>query len=96
MEEDYNTTSELLNQSVSVCESWITTCQQLTQIFWPNYSLHTWTDTPHTPENLQELISRLKEVLAITPFFVVYSYFLFIDLEHSNNPQTNNTTFNKQ
>lgn len=62
MAEEYNIVNDVLNQCISASESWMSTCKQLTQIFWPNYSLHTWTDEPHTPENLQELNARLKEV----------------------------------
>lgn len=62
LDDDYNIVSETLNQCISVSESWIYTCKQLTQVFWPNYSLHTWSDSAHIPENLEELISRLNEV----------------------------------
>lgn len=83
LEEEYNTISATLNQCISVSETWVTTCKQLTQVFWPNYSLHTWTDEPHVPENLDQLISRLKEVIIYTilsllnnPDFVRFSTFV--------------------
>ncbi|KAF5303585.1 hypothetical protein FQR65_LT08186 [Abscondita terminalis] len=61
----FNAVSELLQQSITVVNHWSSSCKQLTQIFWPNYSMHTWSGDPYVPQNLLNLSNRLKEILNI-------------------------------
>ncbi|KAK4887690.1 hypothetical protein RN001_003961 [Aquatica leii] len=61
----YNSVSELLQQCMTVVNHWASSCKQLTQIFWPNYSMHTWSGDPYVPQNLVNLANRLQEILDI-------------------------------
>ena len=60
--EDFNTVRDTLEQCISVAHRWIASCKQLTEVFWPNYSLHAWTGEPFVPQQLSNLEARLKEV----------------------------------
>lgn len=59
---DYASVSDILEQSITVGKKWISTCTHLTQLFWPNYSLHPWTGDSYTPPSLSDLVKRLEEV----------------------------------
>lgn len=60
--DEFNAVSDLLTHSIRISEHWMLTCKQLTEIFWPNYSLNPWTDTPHEAQKLKELRNRIQEV----------------------------------
>ncbi|KAK5644080.1 hypothetical protein RI129_007925 [Pyrocoelia pectoralis] len=62
---EFNATTELLEQCITIVNHWASSCKQLTQIFWPNYSLHTWSGDPYVPQSLVDLKNRLQEVLNI-------------------------------
>ncbi|XP_060532310.1 cytoplasmic dynein 2 heavy chain 1 isoform X2 [Cylas formicarius] len=60
---DYHIVSDRLLQSISLGDKWLTTCKQLTAIFWPNYSANPWNESPYTPSALLHFLLRMKEVL---------------------------------
>lgn len=66
--ENYIDVSTFLQQAIAIGDRWIGICKELTEIFWPNYSLHVWTGEPFIPESLIHLIDRLKEVFC---FFIL-------------------------
>lgn len=61
-EEDYIIVNDLLEQCINTGKKWNSACTHLTQLFWPNYSLHPWTGESYTPQSLSDLINRLEEV----------------------------------
>lgn len=63
--EDFIEISNLLQQCINIANRWITSCKELTEIFWPNYSLHLWSGDPYIPENLVNLLNKLKELLNV-------------------------------
>lgn len=62
---DYNEANEILLQCISATNKWRSSCRELTEIFWPNYSLHMWNGKPYVPQNLNNLVKRLEEVIYI-------------------------------
>lgn len=58
---DFSEVSQLLQQSIALIKHWETSCKQLTEIFWPNYSLNAWTGDAYVPQGLLDLINRLGE-----------------------------------
>nr|XP_022905741.1 cytoplasmic dynein 2 heavy chain 1 [Onthophagus taurus] len=62
---DFNTAYDILNICTTVGNKWITSCKQLTEVFWPNYSLHIWTGESFVPTNLKHLINGLEKILNI-------------------------------
>ncbi|KAK9747136.1 Dynein heavy chain, N-terminal region 1 [Popillia japonica] len=63
--EDFNVVRDGLEQCLSTGNRWINTCKQLTQIFWPNYSLHAWTGDYFVPMNLVDAVNGIQEVYDI-------------------------------
>lgn len=63
--EDFTEISNILQQCLNIGHRWIRSCKELTEIFWPNYSLHLWSGESYVPENLINLTKRLKEVLKV-------------------------------
>lgn len=61
-DEEYVIANDLLSQYEDIIAKWLETCRELTQIFWPSYSLHTWNDVPYKPMDLVDLSSRIQEV----------------------------------
>ncbi|KAG8276877.1 Cytoplasmic dynein 2 heavy chain 1 [Homalodisca vitripennis] len=47
------------------CNKWIQTCERLTTLFWPNYSLHRWSGLPYRPVHISRFYMRLEEILNI-------------------------------
>ena len=48
-----------------MCEKYISTCEQLTTLYWPNYGTHQWTGGQYKPEHAINVLNRLKEVLSL-------------------------------
>lgn len=63
--EDYVLVSDILEQSINVGKKWNSACTHLTQLYWPNYSLHPWTGDSYTPQNLLDLVTRLEKVIML-------------------------------
>ncbi|XP_063237932.1 cytoplasmic dynein 2 heavy chain 1 [Bacillus rossius redtenbacheri] len=64
-EESFNIVEESLNKSISICDKWITSCERLTSLLWPNYTPHPWSGNPFSPTYTQGFASRLREVLQL-------------------------------
>lgn len=64
---------ERLNQYISICSKWLSSCQQLTEIFWPNYSANPWRDEVYQPESLTELNNIFQEVRVIVGIKTVFN-----------------------
>ncbi|XP_066245842.1 cytoplasmic dynein 2 heavy chain 1 [Euwallacea similis] len=63
--DEYNTILEKLTQSISLCDKWLSTCQQLTGLFWANHEVNPWKDEVYQPLNLGKFIATLREILNI-------------------------------
>ena len=46
-------------------EKYISTCEQLTTLYRPNYGPHQWTGGQYKPEHAINVLNRLKEVLSL-------------------------------
>lgn len=62
---DYNENIEMLNTCKRICDKWIKTCEQLTMLYWPNYTYHKWIGSKHLPENLISFSNHVKQVCTI-------------------------------
>ncbi|XP_030763708.1 cytoplasmic dynein 2 heavy chain 1 [Sitophilus oryzae] len=63
--DEYNQISELLIQSIAIGEKWLSSCKQLTELLWPNYSSNPWKEVEYQPPDFVRFIEQLKEVLKI-------------------------------
>lgn len=52
----------LLSDCLKVIQTWNSACETLTETYWPNYALHTWTGKPYVPQFCVNFQTRLKEV----------------------------------
>jgi len=59
---DHNENIELLNECKRNCNKWIKTCEQLTMLYWPNYSYHKWIGPKYLPKNLITFSNHVEEV----------------------------------
>lgn len=75
--EDFNVVRDGLEQCLSTGNRWINTCKQLTQIFWPNYSLHAWTGDYFVPMNLVDAVNGIQEVSMLIILYKQQDNFLF-------------------
>ena len=55
----------LIFQGIGLCEKYISTCEQLTTLYWPNFVTHKWEGGPYKPEHAINVHNRLKEVLSL-------------------------------
>lgn len=62
---DYDENIELLNLCKRNCDKWIKTCEQLTVLYWPNYSYHKWIGPKYLPTNLIAFSKHVEEVCVI-------------------------------
>ncbi|KAG5867052.1 hypothetical protein JTB14_004846 [Gonioctena quinquepunctata] len=62
---EYLDIADALLQHISVCEKWLTSCKQLTEIFWPNYPANPWKEKSYQPEELVVSVSMLHKILNI-------------------------------
>lgn len=75
---DFTCADNLLRECTFVAEYWISTCTQLTQDFWPNYSVHAWIGKPVIPQNLSDLVSRIKQVCI---YVIVTNLIKFVEVQ---------------
>lgn len=59
---DYNENIDILKMCKLTCNKWIETCEQLTVLYWPNYSYHKWIGSKYLPENLISFLNHIEEV----------------------------------
>jgi len=59
---DYNENIDVLKMCLKTCNKWIKTCEQLTMLYWPNYTYHKWIGPKFLPENLITFSNHIKEV----------------------------------
>ncbi|XP_076274081.1 dynein cytoplasmic heavy chain beethoven isoform X2 [Rhynchophorus ferrugineus] len=64
-EDDFNRIGDLLSQSISVCDKWLGSCKQLTELLWPNYTANPWKGAPYQPRELTQFQGHLRQVLKI-------------------------------
>ncbi|XP_074038391.1 dynein cytoplasmic heavy chain beethoven [Leptinotarsa decemlineata] len=57
--------ADALLQQISVGQKWLTSCKQLTEIFWPNYPSHPWKENVYQPDELVRTVSLLQKILNI-------------------------------
>ncbi|XP_044749353.1 cytoplasmic dynein 2 heavy chain 1 [Coccinella septempunctata] len=65
LSEEYASVSDLLTQHISLGEKWLSSCNNLTHIFWSNYADHMWDEPPYEVADLKNFVHRLKEILSI-------------------------------
>lgn len=59
---EYNEIADQIQQQILIDDKWLTTCKQLTEIFWPNYGLNPWKEGVYQPVDLKIFLSVLQEV----------------------------------
>lgn len=59
---DYNENIDILKICKTTCDKWIKTCEQLTVLYWPNYSYHKWIGPKYLPENLISFSNHIEQV----------------------------------
>ncbi|XP_056634261.1 cytoplasmic dynein 2 heavy chain 1 [Diorhabda sublineata] len=62
---EYSEISEALFQEIALGDKWLTSCKQLTEIFWPNYGLNPWKDKVYQPFELTNTVAVLRKILEI-------------------------------
>lgn len=70
---------ELLNTCQRACRKWVTTCEQLTVLYWPNYSHHKWVGPKYSPENLIAFSDHVEEVRELEAPAGGYTIIIVID-----------------
>ncbi|XP_050308266.1 cytoplasmic dynein 2 heavy chain 1-like [Anthonomus grandis grandis] len=63
--DDYNKVLEKSVQCITLAEKWLTTCTQLTGLFWPNYIMNPWKEDVYQPIELLQFVSTLREVINV-------------------------------
>ncbi|CAG9772440.1 unnamed protein product [Ceutorhynchus assimilis] len=63
--DEFNKIIEKCVQSLTLGEKWLTTCKQLTGLFWPNYSGNPWKDDVYQPGELVQFVTTIREVMSI-------------------------------
>ena len=48
-------------QGIGLCEKYISTCEQLTTLYWPNFVTHRWEGGPYKPEHAINVHNRFVE-----------------------------------
>lgn len=69
---DHGDNIDLLKMCQRACDKWNKTCEQLTVLYWSNYSYHKWTGPKHSPENLiafSDRIDQVRRIIRIKIFF---------------------------
>lgn len=61
-DEDYNANVDMLKTCKRACNKWIKICEQLTVLYWPNYSHNKWISSKYLPENLISFSDHINEV----------------------------------
>lgn len=59
---DHNENIDVLKMCMKTCTKWIKTCEQLTMLYWPNYTYHKWIGPTILPKNLVTFFNHIKEV----------------------------------
>lgn len=59
---EYSENIDVLNMCKRICSKWIRICEQLTLIYWPNYSYHKWNGPTYSPESLISYSNHIQEV----------------------------------
>lgn len=72
---DHNENIDVLKMCHRSCEKWIKTCEQLTTLYWPNYSYHKWIGPKYSPGNLKSFADHIEEVgfMKINSFIILIS-----------------------
>jgi hypothetical protein len=45
-------------KGIGLCEKYISTCEQLTTLYWPNQPIHKWEGGPYKPEHAINVHNR--------------------------------------
>ncbi|KAL1506398.1 hypothetical protein ABEB36_005769 [Hypothenemus hampei] len=59
---DYNEILEKCSRSINLGDKWLTTCKQLTGLYWPSHFSNPWKEEPYEPAELIQIVSTLREV----------------------------------
>lgn len=59
---DHKENVDVLKICKRACDKWTKTCEQLTTLYWPNYSKHKWIGPKHLPTNLISFSDHINEV----------------------------------
>lgn len=59
---DFNENIDMLKMSKRICNKWIKTCEQLSMLYWPNYSYHKWIGPKYLPESIISYSKHIQEV----------------------------------
>jgi len=59
---EHNENIDMLKMCMKMCNKWIKTCEQLTMLYWPNYTYHKWNGPTFLPKNLITFSNHIKEV----------------------------------
>lgn len=62
---DHNENIDVLKMCKKTCNKWTKTCEQLTMLYWLNYSYHKWVGPKYSPENLISFSNYIEEVSII-------------------------------
>lgn len=84
---DSNENIDFLVTCKRACDKWAKTCEQLTTLYWPNYSGHKWTGPKYSPGDLISFAEHLGQVwtrkkASITVGFAVVTRVRFCVLDH--------------
>ncbi|XP_050420010.1 cytoplasmic dynein 2 heavy chain 1 [Adelges cooleyi] len=62
---DNNESVDVLNTCKRACDKWINTCEQLTTLYWPNYSYNKWTGPKYLSTDLISFSDHIREITSI-------------------------------
>ncbi|GAB1603231.1 hypothetical protein Ahia01_000603700, partial [Argonauta hians] len=61
----YPDVCQVLQYGVTICETWLNSCETLTHHWWRYYTQHRWTGDKYVPTDLSQLSNRINEVLTM-------------------------------
>lgn len=68
---DHYENIDMLKMCKRICSKWIKTCEQLTTLYWPNYSYHKWIGPKYSSENVISFSNHIEEVCIIIYYLIV-------------------------
>lgn len=66
---DHYENIDMLKMCKIISSKWIKICEELTILYWPNFSYHKWIGPKYLPENVISFSNHIEEVCIIIYYF---------------------------
>ena len=82
-------------QFIGLLDKFISSCDQLTTLLWPNFLPHKWNGGPYKPEHAVNVKYRLKEILSLRTLHKQLSQLLSLSEQEEMRMSQSFEPFNK-